>query len=111
MLEMLPGEQPIDKWIMNLNQGGGWLNGDFVVTNQRVAFFPKNAMDFTGGINAYRVKNAAGLVFNKNDIAEAKKDGNFLQRKIVLVLKDGQHIVFNRGAMSVDGIIAAINSR
>lgn len=107
MLALEPDEQQIEKWFINLGEGTEFISGSLIVTTKRVVFIGKTALSLKE-FGAYSLKNEQGLSINKSEIISAEKGGNFFQKKIILSLRSGEKLVFNRGMMSVDPVIEAI---
>ena len=100
-------ENAIDEWTLNyLPSEGGRYNGKLAITNKNIYFFAQFSVEF----NAHAVQSAeGGIRISKKDIqsVEAKKSMFIFQRVHVLLNDESIHI-FDRGIMSVQGIVDAI---
>lgn len=112
---LLPGEQVIDTWtILYIPPGGGKYNGKLTVTNLRLLYDAKYDVSAKGLLSeALFIKwgSEGYLAIEKKDIAEVQVEKSFLSKKVIVVLADGSTHTFNYGALGVDKVAAAIQSR
>lgn len=109
-----PGETAIDTWaIFYTPPGRKKFNGKLTVTNKRLIY--RTLYDAAYNPASYHVtfyKEDRDIIYyiNKTDIARVNKQKSFLARKVIVTLSDGTAHEFNYGVLSVDKLVAAINS-
>jgi hypothetical protein len=109
-----PGETATDTWsIFYTPPEGKKFNGKLTVTNKRLIY--RTLYDASYNPASYHVafnKEDKDIVFsiNKADITRVDIQKNFLAKKVIITLSDGTKHEFNYGVMSVDKLVAAINS-
>ncbi len=112
---LLPDEQVIDTWtLLYIPPGGGKYNGKLTITNKRLLYDAKYDVSTKGLLSeAMFVKwgSEGYLEINKSDIADVQVEKSFLAKKAILMLTDGSKHTFNYGAMNIDKVVNAINSR
>ena len=100
-------EKPIDEWTLNyLPSQGGRYTGKLAITDKNIYFFAQFSIEFSG--NAVQ-EAEGGICISKEQIqsVEAKKS-MFIFQRVHVTLKDESIHIFDRGVMSVQGIIDAI---
>ena len=112
---LLPDEQLIDTWtLLYTPPGGGKYNGKLSITNKRLLYDAKFDVSAKGLLSeALFIKwgSEGYLEINKADITDVQVEKSFLAKKAILTLTDGSKHTFNYGAMNIDKVVAAINSR
>ena len=100
-------ENLIDEWTLNyLPSEGGRYTGKLAITNKNIYFFAQFSIEFSGKA----VQNAqGGIRISKEYIqsVEAKKS-MFIFQRVHVTLNDNSIHIFDRGIMSVQSIIDAI---
>ncbi|MCY7311003.1 MAG: hypothetical protein LH619_09505 [Chitinophagaceae bacterium] len=108
-------EQVIDTWtLLYTPPGGGKYNGKLTITNKRLFYDAKYDVSAKGLLSeALFVKwGSEGYIeINKADITDVQVEKSFLAKKAILTLTDGSRHTFNYGALNIDKVVAAINSR
>jgi hypothetical protein len=112
---LLQDEQVIDTWtLLYIPPGGGKYNGKLTITNKRLLYDAKYDVSAKGLLSeAMFIKwgSEGYLEINKSDITDVQVEKSFLSKKALLTLTDGTKHTFSYGAMNIDKVIAAINSR
>ena len=112
---LLPDEQIIDTWtLLYIPPGGGKYNGKLTITNKRLLYDAKYDVSAKGLLSeAMFIKwgSEGYLEINKSDITGVQVEKSFLAKKAILTLTDGTKHTFNYGAMNIDKVVTAINSR
>lgn len=112
---LLPDEQVIDTWtLLYIPPGGGKYNGKLTITNKRLLYDAKYDVSAKGLLSeAMFVKwgSEGYLEINKSDITDVQVEKSFLVKKAILMLTDGSKHTFSYGAMNIDKVVTAINSR
>ena len=110
-----PDEQAIDTWtLLYIPPGGGKYNGKLTITNKRLLYDAKYDVSARGLLSeALFVKwgSEGYLEINKADVTDVQVEKNFLAKKAILTLSDGSKHTFNYGALNIDKVVTAINSR
>lgn len=112
-ITLLPGENPIDTWMLFYTPPGGKkFNGSLTVTDQRLVY--RTLYDAGHNPASYHVsfsKEDKDIIYsiNKMDISQVDAQKSLLSKKVIVTLADGTKHEFNRGAMSVDKLMEAIN--
>ncbi len=112
---LLPDEQVIDTWtLLYIPPGGGKYNGKLTITNKRLLYDAKYDVSANGLLSeAMFIKwgSEGYLEINKADITDVQVEKSFLAKKAILTLTDGTRHTFNYGALNIDKVVTAINSR
>ena len=112
---LAPDEKEIDTWtLLYIPPGGGKYNGKLTITNKRLLYDAKYDVSAKGLLSeAMFVKwgSEGYLEINKSDITEVQVEKSFLSKKAILTLTDGSKHTFSYGAMNIDKVVVAINSR
>ena len=112
---LLPDEQVIDTWtILYIPPGGGKYNGKLTITNKRLLYDAKYDVSAKGLLSeALFIKwgSEGYLEISKTDISDVQVEKSFLAKKAILTLTDGSKHTFNYGALNIDKVVAAINTR
>lgn len=112
---LLPDEQIIDTWtLLYVPPGGGKYNGKLTITNKRLLYDAKYDVSAKGLLSeAMFIKwgSEGYLEIDKSAITDVQVEKSFLAKKAILTLTDGTKHTFNYGAMNIDKVVAAINSR
>ncbi len=110
-----PDEQVIDTWtLIYTPPGGGKYNGKLTVTNKRLLYDAKYDVSAKGFLSeAMFIKwgSEGYLEISKTDISDVQVEKSFLAKKAILTLTDGSKHTFNYGALNIDKVVAAINTR
>lgn len=104
----------IDTWtILYIPPGGGKYNGKLTITNKRLLYDAKYDVSAKGLLSeALFIKGSEGyLEISKTDISDVQVEKSFLAKKAILTLTDGSKHTFNYGALNIDKVVAAINTR
>ena len=108
-------EQVIDTWtILYIPPGGGKYNGKLTITNKRLLYDAKYDVSAKGLLSeALFIKwgSEGYLEISKTDISDVQVEKSFLAKKAILTLTDGSKHTFNYGALNIDKVVAAINTR
>jgi len=108
------GENKIDTWTMNYVQpSGGGYNGKLTITNKRLIFEAKFKLNIIGSadISPYAPNSLGFCVLPKDDILTVETAKNFLHKKIILIMKNGEKHTFDYGMLNIDKVAAAINQK
>lgn len=109
------GEKAIDTWtLLYIPPGGGKYNGKLTITNLRLLYDAKYDVSAKGLLSeALFIKwgSEGYLEIAKKDIADVKVEKSFLSKKAILTLADGSVHTFSYGAMNIDKVVDAINTR
>lgn len=112
---LLPDETVIDTWtLLYTPPGGGKYNGKLTVTNKRLLYDAKYDVSAKGLLSeAMFIKwgSEGYLEINKTAITDVQVEKSFLAKKAILTLTDGSKHIFNYGALNIDKVVVAINSR
>ena len=112
---LLPDEQINDTWtLLYVPPGGGKYNGKLTITNKRLLYDAKYDVSAKGLLSeAMFIKwgSEGYLEIDKSAITDLQVEKIFLAKKAILTLTDGTKHTFNYGAMNIDKVVAAINSR
>ena len=112
---LLPDETVIDTWtLLYTPPGGGKYNGKLTVTNKRLLYDAKYDVSAKGLLSeAMFIKwgSEGYLEINKTGITDVLVEKSFLAKKAILTLTDGSKHIFNYGALNIDKVVVAINSR
>jgi len=109
-----PGENIIDTWtIFYTPPEGKKFNGKLTVTNRRLMY--RTLYDAGYNPASYYVtfnKEDKDIIYaiNKVDIAHVDVQKTIFAKKVIITLSDGTKHEFNYGVMSVDKLVAAVNS-
>ncbi|MEI9946140.1 MAG: hypothetical protein WDN26_18195 [Chitinophagaceae bacterium] len=109
-----PGENIIDTWaIFYTPPAGKKFNGKLTVTNRRLIY--RTVYDAAYNPASKHVmfsKEDKDIMYtiSKADIARVDVQKSFLAKKVLITLSDGTRHEFNYGVLSVDKLVAAINS-
>ena len=108
-IELQPGEAMIDAWTLYyLPPEGGKYNGKLTVTDRRLIYVASDDASL-GGVLAH--SRARGRIeIEKSDISSIDVKRSLLSKKALLTLSDSSLHIFDRGAMSIDKIVAAIET-
>ncbi len=110
-----PDEQVIDIWtLLYIPPGGGKYNGKLTITNKRLLYDAKYDISAKGLLSeALFIKwgSEGYLEINKADITDVQVEKSFFAKKAILTLSDGSKHTFNYGALNIDKVVVAINSR
>lgn len=109
-LELQPGETEIDSWtLFYLPPYGGKYNGKLTVTDRRLVYVASDDASVAGMLT----NNAASgrLEIAKDDIGGVEVKRGLFSKKALLTLADGSVHTFDRGAMSIDKVVDAIQAR
>jgi hypothetical protein len=114
-ITLQPGETKIDTWsLFYLPPNGAKYNGKLTVTNQRLLYDAMFDASIKGMVsNAIFIKwGSEGFVeINKKDIQHVEVTKKLLSKRCTLTLSDGSQHAFDYGAMNIDKVAAAIESR
>jgi hypothetical protein len=113
-IELQQGETSLGNWTVNCESPARRAtNGSLMVTDRRILFDPKME---AGGRAAKQIRQSLSSGWKANNTVtvdrdqvtgvEAKK--GFFSKKVIVSLAGGETLVFNRGMMSVDPILAAL---
>lgn len=107
--DMLPGENAVDTWIIYYRPpGGGKYNGRLTVTDQRLIYRATNDASLSGVLSN---RAATGrFIIEKGDIREIDVRKGLFRKTATLLLADGSRHMFDRGALGIDKIVAAIEA-
>lgn len=113
-IELQPGETTLGSWtVFHEAEGSRPVTGNLIVTNSRVLFDPKMEhssrqlrqvrQSMSGG---WKANNS--LAIDRRDIAAVNAKKGFFSKKVFVSSANGSTHVFNRGMMSIDPILAAL---
>jgi len=123
--ELGQGEIELGKWTIHyLPQSGGKWAGRLVVTDRRILFEPLDSkVDYsvtgiaatllTGSVVAEQIKNyweGGALDIPRSEVASVTKRGRLLTKQVAVTLRDGQEHVFDYGVLSVDKLVALLQT-
>jgi hypothetical protein len=113
-ITLAPGETSLGDWtLFYLPPGGGKYNGSLVVTDQRLLYDAKFDASVRGMLaEAAFVKwgSEGFLEIPKSAIAGVEVEKKLLSKRCILTLHDGSRHTFDRGALSVDEVAAALRA-
>ena len=106
-ITMMDDEKTIDTWTLNyLPSFGGRYLGDLIITDKNVYF--EAEFTITWDCDAVKPTNG-GLSFSREDITAIRHIKSWLIfQRVEVELTDGSTHTFDRGVMSVSGIIDAL---
>ena len=108
------GENTIDTWtIFYTPPGGKRFNGKLTVTNRRLIYRTVYDADYNpASKHVMFSKEDKDIIYviSKADITRVDVQKSLLAKKVIVTLSDGTKHEFNYGIMSVDKLVAAINS-
>ena len=106
-IQLKDDEKKIDSWTLNyLPSFGGRYVGDLLITDQNVYFEADFSIEWT--FDAVK-PTEGGLSFSKENITAVRpKKSYWIFQRVEVELTDGTIHTFDRGAMSVAGIVEAL---
>ena len=114
-INLQPGESKIDTWsLLYIPPKGGKYNGKLTVTNRRLLYDAMFDVTVKGWVSeALFVKwgSEGYLEIEKKDIQGVDVTKKLLSKRCTLTLADGSKHAFDYGAMNIDKVVAAIESR
>ena len=109
------GENKIVTWtILYVPPFGGKYNGKLTVTNKRLIYEAKYEASILGTIaatSAYAPNSLGYSILPKEDILTVETAKNFLSKKVILSMKNGEKHIFDYGMLNIDKVAAAINQK
>ncbi len=116
-IEMQPGETTLGRWtVYHESPGARARAGKLNVTDRRIVF--EAQMTAGGGAlrqlqqsasGAWRANNSISV--DRSEVTGIEAQKGFFSKKVLVTLANGTTYVFNRGIMSVDPIMAALQQR
>jgi ribosomal protein S27E len=113
-LDIQAGETELGNWIVGLVTDWRDVAGSLIVTDKRLLFKPKIAGATLGGILASQTKgfkDGHTIILPRELIVGVESKRQVLNKYIYVTLADGGVLGFNRGVMSADPILAALQPR
>ena len=109
-VELNPGETAIDPWtLFYLPPQGGKFNGKLTVTNRRLIYVASDDASLGGVLTHAAAKGRFEI--DKGDIQAIEVTRSLFRKRAQLTLADGGVHIFDRGAMSIDKVVEAIEAR
>lgn len=113
--DLLPGEEVIDTWtLLYIPPGGGKYNGRCTITNQRILYDAKLDYSIKGLLEEFiylKTGSEGYLAIPKSRISSIETNKNFLDKRVILTLDNGQRHAFSYGALNIDRAAAAMAKR
>ncbi|MBI1756797.1 MAG: hypothetical protein HYR64_06795 [Fimbriimonas ginsengisoli] len=114
-ITLQPEETNIGTWtLFYLPPNGGKYNGKLTVTNKRLLYDAMFDASFKGIVaEAVLIKwgSEGYLEIEKKDIQGVEVTKKLLSKRATLTLTDGSKHAFDYGAMNIDKVVEAIESR
>ena len=114
-IELLQDENKINTWtLMYVPPSGGKFNGKLTITNKRLIYEAKYEASVLGTIaasSAYAPNSLGFSILPKDDILTVETSKNFLSKKSILTMKNGEKHTFNYGMLNIDKVVTAINQK
>lgn len=114
-IELLPDEHKIDTWtILYKTPGGRSFNGKLLVTNRRLVYDARFDVSASGIVEEslfFKWGSEAFIVIPKSLIKSVDAERNFFAKKAIVTLDNEERHIFNYGMLSIDPVIAAIQSK
>jgi hypothetical protein len=104
--ELLPGENLIDHWTVNLIIGGSRYTDKVHITNQRV-LVAKNFAPQLGAVPVQAV-GTEWIGIPKSAIVRTEPKSSLLNKRVTLHLEGGSTLVIDRGILSIQPILQAL---
>lgn len=109
-VELQPGEAKIDTWTLYyLPPQGGKYNGKLTVTDRRLVYVASDDASLGGVLTHIAARGRFEI--EKTDIRSIEIKRSLLRKRAELTLSDGSVHIFDRGAMNIDKVVAAIEAR
>lgn len=111
-IELQPGETELGNWTVYYERPGQrQLTGKLIVTSQRVLF--EAQMDASRARGVAQLLNshwrdARSFAVDRAEVTCVEARKSFLAKRVQLTFTDGSTHVFNRGMMSIDQIMSAL---
>ena len=112
-VEVQRGETKLDSWLVSLWSMGLETSGSLTITDRRLLFKPKiGGRSLVGMIisQTRTFKDSSRIVLGRDRIISVHHEKRLLNNHVVVTTPDGT-IDFNRGVMSADAIVAALQPR
>lgn len=112
-VEVQRGETKLDSWLVSLWSMGIETSGSLTVTDRRLLFKPKiGGRSLVGMIisQTRSFKDGSKIVLRRDRIISVHHEKRLINNHVVVTTPDGS-IDFNRGVMSADAIVAALQPR
>ena len=113
-VEVQPGETSLGNWFVGLRSYGPDVSGSLTVTDRRILFKPKVAgTSLLGMLLSQRkqFKDEHTVVLGRDQVVAVHSEKPLLIRWIYVTTANGTVFGFNRGVMSADPILAALQPR
>ena len=114
-ITLLTDEVELGTWtLFYLPPNGGKYNGKLVVTNQRLLYDAQFDASFKGIVaEGLTIKwgSEGYLEIDKKDIQSVEVEKKLLSKKCILTLTDGSKHTFDYGAMNIDKMVTAVESK
>ena len=113
-IELQPGETSLGSWTVNQEIAGRRpINGVLNVTNQRLIFDAKMEVSSRQGRQIQQAlkgswKAGNSLAVERSQVTGVEAKNSFFAKRVVVTAASGESYVFNRGMMSVEPIVAAL---
>ena len=112
-VEVQPGETKLDSWVVSLSSMGIETAGSLTVTDRRLLFKPKfGGQSIVGMVisQTESFKDESSVILMRDQILSVRQERRFLNKYIIVTIAEGD-IHFNRGVMSAEPILAALQPR
>ena len=113
-LQVQPGETSLGSWVVALNSYGPDVTGSLTITDRRILFKPKVAgTSLVGMLLSQRksFKDQNTVVLGRDQVVGVQVEKRMLNTWILVSTAGGPVLGFNRGLMSPDPIVAALQPR
>jgi len=105
-------EYKIDSWtVLYIPPIGGKYNGKLTVTNVNLFYEAKFNVSVIWENIFYAPSSSGLIVLPKKDILTTETQKNFLSKKIILTMKNGEKHIIDYGMLNIDKLVEAINFR
>jgi hypothetical protein len=112
-VEVQPGETKLDSWVVSLWSMGIETAGSLTVTDRRLLFKPKfGGRSIVGMVisQTRSFKDESSIILPRERILAVRQERRLLNKYVIVTIAEGD-IHFNRGVMSADPILAALQPR
>lgn len=113
-VEVQPGETPLGTWLLAVRDNGPDVTGSLTITDRRILFKPRVAgASLLGMLLSQRrsFKDRYTIVLGRDRVVRVQSEKHVISTWIYVTTADGAVCAFNRGLMSADPILAALQRR
>ena len=114
-IELQPGEEIIDTWPLHYSPpGGGKFEGRCTVTNQRIMYATRLGQELRQKLAEFMdpsKEDREYLIIPKERIADIETEKTYLEKRVILILDNGQRHEFSYGALKIDRVVEAMSKQ